>query len=408
MGEGGKRVLLGVTGCIAAYKACEVLRELQRAGIDVRVIMTEAASEFVSPTTFRALSGHEVGLGLFGQPDDAIPHIGMTHDADAFLIAPATANAIARIAHGIADDLLTAAALACTAPLVLAPAMNANMYENPATQDNIATLVDRGACVIEPQSGRLACGDVGRGKLADPEEIVRTTLRVLGMEEGTLGGGERRDLAGLEVLVTAGPTIERIDPVRFLSNPSSGRMGYAIAEAALRRGASATLVSGPVSLEPPHGAKTIRVESAEEMLDAARSAFPAADIAVFTAAVSDMRPEHAYERKLKKGIDDEELSTLHLVPNPDILATLAHGKGPRQVCVGFAAETDDVLANARAKLASKRVDMIVGNRVGPGIGFGAERIESILVTQDGVVENGTLSKTELADRILTNASSLIH
>lgn len=409
MTEGRKRVLLGVTGCIAAYKACEILRELQKADVDVSVVMTAAAREFVAPATFRALSGHEVGLHLFADGERAIPHIELTKGIDAFLIAPATANTIAKLAHGIADDLLSSAVLANGAPLIIAPAMNVNMYEKATTQANMAALEAMGAHLIDPATGRLACGDVGRGKLADVELIVEETLRIL---QGTPGsqpnpaGAPGGDLAGRTVLVTAGPTREPIDAVRFISNPSTGRMGCAVAAAAQRRGAHVILILGPTSVDVPAGIEVIPVETAQEMLEAAQGAFVDADIAVFTAAVSDYRPTVAYDHKLKKGRDDDALARIELTECADILSTLAHGKGPDQVCIGFAAETDDVEANALRKLASKGADMIVGNVVGGDVGFASERIDSVFATEKGIERNGVLTKAELADRILTNATYL--
>ena len=325
---GGKTVLLGVTGCIAAYKSCEIVRALQKAGVRVKVVMTEHATEFVGPTTFRALTHEKVAVGLFDDPEDPIHHVSLAQEADAFLIAPCTANVIAKIANGIADDLLTTTALATTAPLIIAPAMNVNMYDNGATRYNIGKRHIRGARIVEAGDGYLACGDVGKGRLADIEDIVGATLDELGV---------RRDLDGRRVMVTAGPTVEPIDPVRYISNRSSGKTGYAIARAAALRGADVTLVSGPVSLPAPEGVRVVRVRTAHEMLEAAEGAFRDADIAVFAAAVADMRPRAVSNRKLKKGRDGDELGAIELVENPDILATLAARKD-RQVVVGFAAE----------------------------------------------------------------------
>lgn len=390
---GGKTVLLGVTGCIAAYKSCEIVRALQKAGVRVKVVMTEHATEFVGPTTFRALTHEKVAVGLFDDPEDPIHHVSLAQEADAFLIAPCTANVIAKIANGIADDLLTTTALATTAPLIIAPAMNVNMYDNGATRYNIGKLHIRGARIVEAGDGYLACGDVGKGRLADIEDIVGATLDELGV---------RRDLDGRRVMVTAGPTVEPIDPVRYISNRSSGKTGYAIARAAALRGADVTLVSGPVSLPAPEGVRVVRVRTAHEMLEAAEGAFRDADIAVFAAAVADMRPRAVSNRKLKKGRDGDELGAIELVENPDILATLAARKD-RQVVVGFAAETNDVVPNAEAKLAAKRADFVVANQVGEGMAFGTDDNAVWFVDAEEVEELPRMPKSRLADEILDKA-----
>ena len=390
---GGKTVLLGVTGCIAAYKSCEIVRALQKAGVRVKVVMTEHATEFVGPTTFRALTHEKVAVGLFDDPEDPIHHVSLAQEADAFLIAPCTANVIAKIANGIADDLLTTTALATTAPLVIAPAMNVNMYDNGATRYNIGKLHIRGARIVEAGDGYLACGDVGKGRLADIEDIVGATLDELGV---------RRDLDGRRVMVTAGPTVEPIDPVRYISNRSSGKTGYAIARAAALRGADVTLVSGPVSLPAPEGVRVVRVRTAHEMLEAAEGAFRDADIAVFAAAVADMRPRAVSDRKLKKGRDGDELGAIELVENPDILATLAARKD-RQVVVGFAAETNDVVPNAEAKLAAKRADFVVANQVGEGMAFGTDDNAVWFVDAEEIEELPRMPKSRLADEILDKA-----
>ena len=390
---GGKTVLLGVTGCIAAYKSCEIVRALQKAGVRVKVVMTEHATEFVGPTTFRALTHEKVAVGLFDDPEDPIHHVSLAQEADAFLIAPCTANVIAKIANGIADDLLTTTALATTAPLIIAPAMNVNMYDNGATRYNIGKLHIRGARIVEAGDGYLACGDVGKGRLADIEDIVSATLDELGV---------RRDLDGRRVMVTAGPTVEPIDPVRYISNRSSGKTGYAIARAAALRGADVTLVSGPVSLPAPEGVRVVQVRTAHEMLEAAEEAFRDADIAVFAAAVADMRPRAVSDRKLKKGRDGDELGAIELVENPDILATLAACKD-RQVVVGFAAETNDVVPNAEAKLAAKRADFVVANQVGEGMAFGTDDNAVWFVDAEEVEELPRMPKSRLADEILDKA-----
>ncbi len=391
-------VLVGVTGCIAAYKSCEIVRALQKAGIRVKVVMTEHATEFVGPTTFRALTREPVAVGLFDSPSDPIHHISLAQEADAFLIAPCTANVIAKIANGIADDLLTTTALATTAPLIIAPAMNVNMYENAATRYNIGKLQIRGARIIDAGDGYLACGDIGRGRLADVEDIVAATLEELGM---------KRDLAGQRVMVTAGPTVEPIDPVRYLSNRSSGKMGYALARAAARRGAEVILVSGPVSLPAPEGVSLIAANTALDMLAAAEEVFPSVDIALFAAAVADMRPKQAADHKLKKGRDDASLDSIELVENPDILSTLGARKRFDQVVVGFAAETDDVVKNARKKLTSKHADLIVGNQVGEDRTFGSDDNEACFVSADEVEEFPVMPKERLADMILDHALHLL-
>lgn len=388
-----KTVVLGITGCIAAYKSAEIVRGLQKAGVRVKVVMTEHACEFVGPTTFRALTREPVAVRLFDEPGDPIHHISLAQEADAMLIAPCTANVLAKLACGIADDLLTTTALALTAPLIIAPAMNVHMYDNPATRNNMGVLHTRGAHFIEAGDGYLACGDVGKGRLADVDEIVRQTLDVLGV---------KRDLEGRSIMVTAGPTVEAIDPVRFISNHSSGKMGYAIARAAARRGADVALVSGPTALDAPDGVRMVPVQSAREMLAEAEEVFTDCDIAVFAAAVSDMRPKNPAGRKLKKGVSDSELASIELVENPDILATLGASKA-HQVVVGFAAETNDVIENAQAKLHRKNADMIVANDVGGDVGFGTDDNKVWLVEEAGIIDVPRMSKSELADIILDNA-----
>lgn len=397
-------VLLGITGCIAAYKAAEIVRGLQKAGLRVKVVMTEHATHFVDPLTFRSLTHEPVAVGLFDDPSDPIHHISLADEADAFLIAPCTANVIAKIAHGIADDLLTTTALACTAPLIIAPAMNVHMYEASATQDNLSLLTSRGVTFVDADEGYLACGYTGKGRLAAVDEIIAATLGLLGearLADNDNDGCSVRDLTGLSVLVTAGPTQEPIDAVRYLSNYSSGKMGYSLAEAACARGASVTLVSGPVSLAPPSGVDVVPVQTGIEMLEACQNFFSRADIAVFSAAVADARPAVVFDRKLKKGVseDADALSEIKLVPNPDILATLAANKGPRQTVVGFAAETDDLLGNARRKLQCKHADVIVANLVGAGKAFGKDTNQATLVSATEEHALPEMSKERLAHRI---------
>ena len=394
-----KKVLIGVTGCVAIYKTCDIIRGLQKAGVRAKVVMTESATHFINPTLFRSLTREPVAVGLFDdKPGDSIHHISLSKEADLFLIAPCTANVMAKLAHGIADDLLTTTALATTAPIVIAPAMNVNMYENIATRENMETLRARGIAFIDAETGYLACGDTGKGRLADPGVIVNTVLEILAV---------KRDLEGKRVLVTAGPTVEPIDAVRFISNPSSGKTGFAIAQAAYDRGASVALVTGPVALPDITGVETVRVKTACEMYDAVDARFDAADIAVFTAAVSDFRPAAQIERKLKKDQDGEALSHIKLVENPDILATMGKRKRERQVVVGFAAETENLEANARAKLSSKNADIIVGNLVNDGKGFGVDENEVLIVTETGTTELPLLTKEHLAQSILDSARELL-
>ncbi len=395
----GRSILLGVSAGIAAYKACEIVRALQKRDADVKVIMTENAKNFVTPMTFAALSGHDVHSSLFGDLEEPILHIDLAKECDLFLVAPCTADVLAKIACGIADDLLTSTILATTSPILLAPAMNCAMYENAATQRNIDLCKERGIRFVEPASGRLACGDTGRGKLADVDDIAMRVFEILG-EDRRSDPCIEGDLSGLRILVTAGPTVEPIDAVRSITNHSSGKMGYAIADVARSRGADVTLVSGPVSLKPSDGVETIMVKTAEEMLDACEGPFAVCDVAIFCAAVADMRPLKSFDRKLKKGIDDEALSTIELVPNPDIIASLAAKKKDGQFVVGFAAETDDVIGNASSKLIAKHADMIVANKVGDGRAFGTDDNEVALVTEDEILELPVMDKVQIADRLL--------
>jgi phosphopantothenoylcysteine decarboxylase/phosphopantothenate--cysteine ligase len=383
-------VVLGVTGCIGAYKACEVLRELQRRDVDVRVVMTAAATRFVTPMTFEALSRHPVfhdqwALGASGD----IRHISLADEADLLLVAPATANILGKFARGIADDALSTLYLATRAPALVAPAMNVNMLEHPAVRENLAILRARGVGVVEPGSGYLACGWLGKGRLAEAGEIVDAALAAL---------ARRRDLEGETVLVSAGPTVEDIDPVRFVSNRSSGKMGYRLAEAARDRGATVVLVSGPTGLAAPHGVEVVAVRSAEEMQRAVADRVGPATVVIAAAAVSDYRPAAASASKIKK---TGGAATLELVRTPDILKGLGETKGGR-VLVGFAAETEDLVANARAKLEAKNLDLVVANDVTvAGAGFGGDANAVVLLRRDGGrVEVPLASKREVAERIL--------
>jgi len=394
------KIALGVTGGIAAYKAAEIVRLLQDRGIRVQVIMTRAAQEFVRPLTFAALSGEKVITSMFAsgeehEPniDSAIEHIAVAQSIDALVVAPATADVIAHFAQGIASDFLTTLFLATTAPVVVAPAMNVNMWNNPATQANLEILRKRGVKIVEPGSGYLACGMVGAGRLADNEAIVATVLETLGASQ---------DLQGETILVTAGPTREKIDPVRFLTNRSSGRMGYALAEAALRRGARVLLVTGPTSIAAPAAAEVTKVESTEDMRNAVLSLLPQATIVIKTAAVSDYRPKNAAGQKLKR----KGPMSLDLEATPDILKEIAQKK-TSQLIVGFAAETENVLENARQKLVSKNLDAIVVNDVShEGVGFDSDRNAVTIITRDEVVDVPETTKWEVAQRVLDQVVKL--
>ena len=398
-----KTVLIGVTGCIAAYKSCQIIRTLQQNDVRVKVVMTEHATHFVDPLTFRALTHEPVAVGLFDDPSDPIHHISLAQEADLFLIAPCTANVMAKVTYGLADDLLSTTALATTAPLVIAPAMNVHMYENPATQNNMSILRERGVYFIEAQAGYLACGEEGKGRLADPELIAQTVIDILDSFEAQLAFDQ--DLKGTRIMITAGPTVEPIDPVRYISNRSSGKFGYAIARAAQQRGADVTLISGPVALPAPEEVKVEYVETANDMLKAADKAFGACDIGIFTAAVADVRPANEADKKLKKGINDSELAQISLTENPDILSTLAHQKVD-QIVVGFAAETNDVIENARKKLSKKAANMIIANEVGPDKAFGKDENEIWFVTQDDVEHVDPMNKDLLAHKVLDKTLEL--
>lgn len=382
-------VVLGVTGCIGAYKACEVLRELQKRGVDVRVAMTEHAARFVSPMTMEALSRHPVFLDQFamGATSD-IQHISLADWGELLLVAPATANILGKFAHGIADDALSTLYTATTAPVLVAPAMNVNMFSHPAVVENMRLLRGRGVRFVEPGTGYLACGWLGKGRLAEVSDIVEAAMAAL---------SRRADMAEDTVLVSAGPTIEDIDPVRFLSNRSSGRMGYRLAEAARDRGARVVLISGPTALPPPAGVELVPARSAQDMHQAVTRRLGEASVVVMAAAVSDYRPETIAPAKIKKG---PERTSLSLVRNPDILKSIGEAAGDRFV-IGFAAETDNVLENARAKLDHKRLDLIVANDVAQAdAGFQSETNSAVLIdARGGEVGVPLVSKRELAERI---------
>jgi phosphopantothenoylcysteine decarboxylase / phosphopantothenate---cysteine ligase len=393
------KIALGVSGGIAAYKAAEILRLLQDRDVHVQVIMTRAAQEFVRPLTFAALSGEKVITEMFSAGNEhpniesAVEHIAVAQSIDALLVAPATADVLARFAQGISSDFLSTLYLATSAPVVVAPAMNVNMWNHPATQTNLEILRKRGVRIVEPDAGYLACGMTGPGRLAENETIVAATLEALGAAQ---------DLAGETVLITAGPTREKIDPVRYLTNRSSGRMGYALAEAALRRGARVLLITGPVALTPPGAAEVIRIESAEEMRQAVLQKLPEATIVIKTAAVADYRPKSVASQKIKR----TGPMTLDLEPTTDILAEISQHKDS-QIVIGFAAETQNVPENARKKLVSKSLDAIVVNDVSrEGVGFDSDRNAVTIISQQEVIEVPETTKWEVAERILDRAVRL--
>ena len=383
-----RNVLLGVSGGIAAYKSAELVRQLQELGASVRVIMTRGAMDFITPLTLQALSGNPVHTELLDEEaEQGMGHIELARWADLLVIAPATADLIARLAAGRADDLLTTVALATAAPRLVAPAMNQQMWRDPATTANVASLLDRGIKMVGPASGEQACGDVGPGRMEEPAAIATGAAALF----------ERGMLAGKRVVITAGPTREALDPVRYISNHSSGKMGYALAQAAVDAGAMTTLVSGPVTLAPPEHANLVGVESARDMLQACLPLLQDCDIFIACAAVADYRPADASKQKIKKGPED---ITLHLVPNPDIVATVA-SSDHRPFTVGFAAETNDVMTYARGKLESKSLDMIVANDVSdPGIGFNSDENEAAVLWPGGEAQLPRSGKAALARQII--------
>lgn len=387
-----KTVLLCVTGCIAAYKSCEILRLLQKAGYRVKVLMTEHATQFVGPTTFRALTHEKVAIGLFDDPEDPIHHISLAQEADVVLVAPATANCIAKMAHGIADDLMSTTLLATKAPILIAPAMNSGMWSAAATQENVEVLKGRGVHFVQPDSGYLACGDIGSGRLPTPEAIADATCSLL---QGST------DLVGEHVLITAGPTHEPIDPVRYIANRSSGKMGLELARAARDRGANVTLIAGPIELPIPAGIETIHVQTASQMYSAAVKAFGRSTIAILAAAVADYAPSASSDHKLKKAVDP--INSIPLIQTQDILAELSSNKEGR-VVIGFAAETNDVVDYAMAKLKRKGCDAIIANDVSRSdAGFGSSNNRAWWVTSSTVDDLGLLEKRALADEILSRS-----
>jgi phosphopantothenoylcysteine decarboxylase/phosphopantothenate--cysteine ligase len=389
-----KNIALGVCGGIAAYKAVEVLRGLQRAGCAVRVAMTKRACEFVQPLTFRALSGSHVVVDDYA-PDnpDPIAHITFSQTADLLIVAPATANIIAKFANGVADDFLSSTYLACYAPVLIAPAMNTTMWEHPATQRNLERLRADGVHIMQPDAGEMACGTIGPGRLSEPERIVAAALEIL------KGSRTEKDLLGERFLITVGATREEIDPVRFISNRSSGRMGFALAEAALKRGGEVVVVAGTTTVSPPAGVKIVKALSAEEMAQAVARESANASVFIGAAAIADYRPAQRAEQKIKKS---EESMTLTLERTPDVLSQVAASRTNGMLVVGFAAETENVIENARAKLHSKKLDAIIANDVTRAdSGFDTATNAITIITKDNdPVELPVMSKSEAADRIL--------
>lgn len=386
-----KNVVLGVTGSIAAYKACDIVSRLRKQGVDVHVILTRAGAEIITPLALETMSANPVVVDMFHRENPwEVEHISLAKRADVFLVAPATANFLGKAAHGIADDMLTTTILATRAPVLVAPAMNVNMYENPVVQENIALLKKRGWHFIEPDAGLLACGDVGKGRLAEPEAIVAAAMELL---------YPRRDLAGKHVLVSAGPTQERIDPVRYITNRSSGKMGYAIAEAAAARGACVTLISGPVTLPVPEGVERVNVISSQDMFEAVHAAFDSCDGLIMAAAPADFTPAAFAEQKIKK--NGCEGMTLELAATRDILKSIGERKRQQRV-MGFAAETEHLAENAEKKLEAKNLDMIAANDVtAAGAGFAVDTNAVTLYKRDGSSEqSGTMPKRALADWLL--------
>lgn len=393
----GKTIVFGVTGGIAAYKSCEAVSRLKKLGATVCVIMTKNATEFVTPMTFETLSNQPCVVDTFARPERwEVEHVSLAKRADLFVIAPATANIMAKLAHGIADDMLSTTCLATRAPMLIAPAMNTGMWENVATQENLKILQARGMHFVGPEGGYLACGDVGAGRMSEPAQIVERCVQLL---------TAARDMQGLRVLVTAGPTCENIDPVRFITNRSSGKMGYALAEAALRHGAQVTLVTGPVSLTPPQGAQVEPVRTTEDLLQRMLALAPEQDIVIQAAAPADYRAQQIAPQKLKKQGDGA--LTLTFVPTPDVAKAVGEGKHDGQILVGFAAETETAVENARKKLDSKHLDMIVANDVTqPGAGFDVDTNIATIITHQQAESLPIMTKKALADEILTRALAL--
>ena len=387
----GREIVLGVTGGIAAYKSAEIVSRLRHLGATVHVIMTQNATEFVTPLTFQTLSANQVVTDTFAAPEYwNVEHVALAKLAEVFVIAPATANILAKMANGIADDMLSTTVLATKAPVLAAPAMNTGMWTAEATKKNVETLKERGVRMIGPDSGILACGDEGAGRMSEPETIVEEICRIL---------TRKQDFARKKVLVTAGATRERLDPVRFITNDSSGKMGFAIAEAARDRGAEVTLIRGSVTAEIPTGVRVVPVESARDLFNAMMKEAPEQDVIIQAAAVSDYRPAEQKDKKIKK--EGGKSLTLELTENPDVAKAVGEIKKPGQILVGFAAETDNVQKNAQSKLTKKNLDMIVANDVTkPGAGFNVDTNIAALITADGIEEQPLQTKRQLAERIL--------
>ena len=387
----GKTVLLGITGGIAAYKMANVASALRKTGAEVHCILTQNATQFITPLTFETLSNNRCIVDTFDRNFQYdVAHVSLAKKADVILIAPATANVIAKLAHGLADDMLTTTVLAARCPKLIAPAMNTAMLENPATQENLATLRRYGFTVIEPATGMLACKDVGSGKLPEPEVLCEEIYRVIARE---------KDLQGLHITVTAGPTQESLDPVRFLTNHSSGKMGYSIAREAMLRGADVTLISGPVALKAPLGVKLVHITTAQEMLERVQAALPQTDVLVMAAAVADYRPAVVADQKMKKGEGD---MSIPLERTGDVLGWVAQNRHPGLFVCGFSMETEHMLENSQKKLTKKKLDMIVANNLKTqGAGFGVETNVVTLITQDWVEELPLLGKDEVAGKLLT-------
>lgn len=398
-----KHIVLGVTGGIACYKILDVASKLRKLGYGLNTIMTKSACEFVQPLCFQTITNNYVVTDTFERPAKwEVEHIALAKKADVMVIAPATANIIGKVANGIADDMLSTTIMAAKCPVIFAPAMNSAMYENTIVQENIAYLKEKGYLFIEPTSGMLACGDMGVGKLPTPDEITAYILKVLEQEEKK----QEKDLLGKHILITAGPTIEAIDPMRYITNHSSGKMGYAIAKDAQRRGAEVTLVSGPTHLECPEGVQRVDVRSALEMYDAVHNAFEWADVVIKTAAVADFRPKELSSHKIKK---NNASMVLELVPNPDILQSLGERK-THQVLVGFAAETQNVIEYAKQKIAKKNLDFIVANNIASqGAGFkGDTNIVTIIERDGNMTEYEKMYKTELGNVILDKVKAYLN
>ena len=395
----GKRIVVGVTGGIAAFKAAALVSQLAQRGAEVRVMMTQAATQFITPLTFQTLSRNDVAVDTFEEKHpDRITHIDLADHTDLFVIAPATANIIAKLAYGLGDDLLTTTILATEAPVSLAPAMNVHMYQNPIVQENIKRLQSLGFYLIEPGAGQLACGYVGKGRMAEPEEIIDWIEDFF---------QRKQVLQGKKLLVTAGPTIEPLDPVRYFSNYSSGKMGYALAEAAVNAGAEVILISGPVALSAPDRVHRIEVKSAEEMREAVMERLPEMDIIIKAAAVADYRPKRVYDQKIKK---QRDTLTIELEKNPDIAMEIGKRKRSNQFFVGFAAETENVEQYAQEKRKKKGMDLIIANQVSlPGIGFGSDQNEVSIYDATGeVLHLPKMDKQDVAERIISLIGERIH